>query len=122
MKLRSKSVLGLVGLGLLMLAASQTDDDNPQPEPETGPGKPPGQVPMPAGWRRYTGTVSKAMSKLAYDTVHDPTSTFGDLVVGGAIAETGKSWGVLIEWHYHPPGEGFSAEGWHKGATLVVQS
>lgn len=121
--MRTRTALGVVGLGLLALAMS---DGEAVPLAGGGPGKPPSDVPWPEGWRRHNsrldGSVTAEMSTLAKAAVNDSTTRLGQLVTGGFVLESGREWGVLIEWHYHPPGQGFSAEGWHKGATIVVRS
>lgn len=109
--------MALAAVAAVLALAS--DGDAPKPEPRYDPTKPPGHVPWPEGWKRYDGTVSDEMKAAAKQAL---SQKLGTLVPGGVIAETGKSWGILLEWHFHPPGQGFSAEGWHKGATLIVQS
>lgn len=114
--MRTSTLMVLGGVALLLLAAGQTA--KPQQVDRWDPSKPPSQVPRPDGWKGYAGTVSDEMKLAAKSALAEP---LGSLVPGGTIAETGKAWAVFLEWHYHPPGQGFSAEGWHKGATLLVQ-
>jgi hypothetical protein len=126
----NRTMLGVVGLGLLALAAGQGNPEpqqapGPEPEPynpKYDPKKPPGYVPRPAGWVSYKGTVSQEMSQAASQAVNDKTTTFGTFIPRGTIAETGKQWAVFIEWHFHPKGQGYAAEGWHKGATILTQA
>jgi hypothetical protein len=124
----NRTTIGLVGLALLVLAAGTEEpkpEQTPEPEPydpKYDPKKPPGYVPRPAGWKGYDGTVSEEMKQAASAAVNDRSTTFGALIPRGTIAETGQQWAVFIEWHFHPKGQGFAAEGWHKGATILVHS
>lgn len=111
---RQASLLGLA-VGLLVLASEDAEQSTAD---RYDPTKPPGYVPWPKGWKRYDGTVSDEMKVAAKAALKHQ---LGELIPGGVIAETGKPWAILLEWHFHPPGQGFSAEGWHKGATLITQ-
>jgi hypothetical protein len=119
MNLSTGQMLIWGGVALVVLS-SERDTQKLQGEP-IGPGNPPSQIPWPSGWKRYGGTVGEDMRAAAKADVNDASKRLGTLTHHGIVAETGKAWGVFIEWHWHPKGQGFSAEGWHKGATLVVQ-
>jgi hypothetical protein len=112
-----------VGAGLVWLAlGSPRIAAPPVPQPlQSGgtPGKPPTNVPWPIGWRRYKGSTNSAMINAAVSAVSNREAQLGDLIPGGELPDGSGQWAVFLEWHYHPPGQGFAADGWHKGATLV---
>lgn len=132
----SGTLLGVIGLGLLFAAAGNSafesekekEAKKPDPTPPTPPtppktppteerGNPPSYVPRPAGWQAWAGKVTESMLAAANATIK-AYPPLGTLTPGGDIDER-REWATFVEWHWHPHGQGFSAEGWHHGATLV---
>lgn len=107
------ALVGLVGLALL---SGDEQTAAPSPQPKT-PGKPPTDIPWPQGWQRYRGVPTDTMVATAKASLTAKVP-LGSLYGGGDLSETDE-WAVFLEWHWHPPGAGFAAEGWHRGATLV---
>lgn len=123
-----RGLLAVMGVALLGIAVLGDDEQvkaagdglkPPQPPDPLGhdPTRPPSRLEWPEGWERFKGTATPTMIEKANAAIKEGVP-LGYLVPGGTLAE-GQKWAVFLEWHYHPPGQGFAAEGWHRGATLV---
>ena len=115
-----RGILGAVGLMLLYVVAVGTDDEIEGLMPKKDPneqGNPPTEVPVPDGWSRYRGTVTEPMTEFAQEVLRS-AEPLGTLLIGGEL-ELGGTWAAFVEWHYHPKGEGYDAEGWHRGVSIM---
>jgi len=107
----------LMMMGVLTVTVTPSYPNAPQNIDEL-PGNPPSPyVARPTGWKGYAGVVTDEMRQKTAETIKN-YPPLGTLIKGGDLPQN-REWAVFVEWHWHPRGKGFAAEGWHRGATVI---